>query len=741
MNTRIMKIFYGADNLPYKDQERQVHYPIVGNAFMGASNTTEVRFYFRDIGNEHATYVANTKLPNGRIGSKLLDVLYDTELQEWYAKLLLTSFYTQINGDVYISLQGYQGGVVVEEEDGQYTIVGTPTIQATGSVKINIAYATDLNNGGEELDTPTLQELLALIGTKANQTAFEILSAQVNCVIEITTTSGTLTQEQFNKINQIPSFIVYANSVYTIVRSTTSSLIFRNIKSQTITTTPNKIEIDNIEISVSKSSREYSINYDIVSTYTEQSIDNLLSTIKQNAFKVVSELPSEGEAGIVYLVAINPSDLSLGYMQYIWETNQYISLGSTSVNLADYYTKEETNDLLDTKGGLSEDNTWTGNNTFNGNLKVVVPSLVENASVVPFGYIFSNFENLGNKTTILNNNSTDSQYPTAKAVYDKLQIVKNIAMGRTKTLVIKSSITSVPTAFYFYDMDKVQHPISEFDDYVNGYVLGNSKFNTQNDAITFGGSEAAIQKTYYILMSYDGLSFEDITGSSFIVAKSDNLWNYLNTGDIILVKETNLPDRWVYRGAAFTAYKQETFNTADYVSKSEDNAINWNNTFNGEISFMGEIYTSNILPRANNTYSIGEYLNGYIAIYVQTIRCHDGALPLGTTQLYDKITTVSNNASASDTVISWHSTKKFTKSADTTFTFESPATTASGEYSAIITNGGSSDINLTFTGITNILCNDDNITINSNVITLPSCVSIEINMFNNCMVVINWGAN
>ena len=739
MNTKIMKVFYGADNLPYKDQERQVHYPIVGNAFMGASNTTEVRFYFEEIGNEHATYVANTKLPNGRIGSKILDKIYDAELQEGYAKLLLTTFYTQVNGDIYISLQGYQGGVVVEENDGFYTIVGTPTIQATGSVKINIAYATDLNNGGEELDTPTLQELLALIGDKADQTAFEMLSAKVDCVIEITTTSGTLTQEQFDKINQIPSFIVYSGSVYAVARSTSTSLIFRNIKSQTITTTPNEIEIDNVEINVSKSSRSYSINYDLASTYTEQAINDLLSTIKQNAFKVVSELPTTGEAGIVYLVPINPSDLSLGYVQYIWETNQYISLGSTAINLANYYTKDETDDLLDKKGGLSENNTWTGTNTFS-DIRVPYAPTYGNEPI-SFAYGTTTYENMANKTNDITSNSTNIQYPTAKAVYDNLQIVKNIAMGRTKTLVIKSSITTPPTALSFYDMDKVQHPYSEFADYVDGYVLGNSKFDTQNNDILFGGTDAALQKTYYILMSYDGLSFEDSIDSSFIVAKSDELWDYLNTGDIIIVKESGLPDRWVYRGAAFTAYKQETFNTADYVSKSEDNTIAGDNTFTGENTFNDSIKTSDILPRANNSYSIGDYLNGYANIYVQAIRCHDGSLGLGTTQIYDKITTLSTNASASDTVISWSVVKKFTKSADTTFTFQTPATTASGEYSAIITNGGSSAINLTFTGITNILCNDDNITINSNVITLPSSTSIEINMFNNCMVVINWGAN
>ena len=604
---------------------------------------------------------------------------------------------------------------------------------------------TYISNTGSTIDAlldilpdiiETINDALLL---KADQTAFEMLSAKVDCVIEITTTSGTLTQEQFDKINQIPSFIVYANSVYTIARSTTSSLIFRNIKSQTITTTPNKIEIDNIEISVSKSSRAYSINFGIVSTYTEQTIDSLLSTIKQNAFKVVSELPTTGEAGIVYLVPINPSDLSLGYVQYIWETNQYISLGSTAINLANYYTKEETDDLLDTKGGLSENNTWTGTNTFS-DIRVPYAPTYGNEPI-SFAYGTTTYENLANKTHDITSNSTNVQYPTAKAVYDNLQIVKNIAMGRTKTLVIKSSITTPPTAFYFYDMDKVQHPYSELADYVDGYVLGNSKFDTQNDGITFGGSDAALQKTYYILMSYDGLSFEDTTGSSFIVAKSDKLWNYLNTGDIIIVKESNLPDRWVYRGAAFDAYKQETFNTADYVSKSEDNEINGDNTFTGENTFIDLIKTSNIIPRINNTYSIGEYLNSYAAIYVQTIRCHDGSVGLGTTEIYDKITTVSPNASASDTVISWSSIKKFTKSADTTFTFEIPATGGSGEYSAIITNGGSSAINITFTGITNILCNDDNITINSNVITLPSGVSIEINMFNNCMVVINWGAN
>lgn len=166
---KILNVFYGADNLPYKDKERTVHFPIVGNAFQGASDTTEIRFYFDRIGEPNTSWVAVSKLPNGKIGSKVLQVEEDTTLEEEYALLKLSSFYTQYKGDLFISLQGYNGEVQVEYDESSelYTIKGTPTIQATGSIKLAINYATQFVGSGEESNAD-LQSMLSLLGTKLN---------------------------------------------------------------------------------------------------------------------------------------------------------------------------------------------------------------------------------------------------------------------------------------------------------------------------------------------------------------------------------------------------------------------------------------------------------------------------------------------------------------------------------------------------------------------------------------------
>ena len=165
MESKVLRVFYGNDCLPYKDSNRSVHFPIVGNAFQGANNSTEIRFYYGLLAGDDTTWVAVTKLPNGKIGSKVLTSYLDSELNEYYAKLELSSFYTQYKGDVYISLQGYQGGVTVEEDDGIYTITGTPTIRATGSIKLAINYAAQFVGSGEE-ENVTLQEIFGYLATK-----------------------------------------------------------------------------------------------------------------------------------------------------------------------------------------------------------------------------------------------------------------------------------------------------------------------------------------------------------------------------------------------------------------------------------------------------------------------------------------------------------------------------------------------------------------------------------------------
>lgn len=171
MESKIMQVFYGADCLPYKDKERQVHYPVVGNSFTGASDTTKIRFYVKDIGGvENVTWVAVVKLPNGKIGFKVLSAIgNDLDVGERYIEFSLNSFYTQYNGDLAIALKGYQGNIKVEEDEetGIYEIVGTPTIQATGVIKLSVNYSTQLPVT-ETFSPDQIIQLMALIAEKLN---------------------------------------------------------------------------------------------------------------------------------------------------------------------------------------------------------------------------------------------------------------------------------------------------------------------------------------------------------------------------------------------------------------------------------------------------------------------------------------------------------------------------------------------------------------------------------------------
>lgn len=186
MEIKILQVFLGADGLPYKDQERTVHFPIVGSGFQGASNTTKIRFYYDELVEQDDTetaWVACAKLPNGKIGSKVLETDYDSTLGEHYALLELDSFYFQYKGDVYISLQGYQGGVQVDydEETELYTIYGTPTIAATGSIKLSVNYAAQFVGSGETSNV-NFQRILADLGTKLGIRATSIFVEELPTV-------------------------------------------------------------------------------------------------------------------------------------------------------------------------------------------------------------------------------------------------------------------------------------------------------------------------------------------------------------------------------------------------------------------------------------------------------------------------------------------------------------------------------------------------------------------------------
>lgn len=166
---KIMSVYYGCDKLPYKDENREVHYPIVSgvNNFIGENNTTKIRFYVDRIGGHETTWVAIIKKSDGSLTYRLLDDIANEE----YVELSLTSYYLEYEGALVISLQGYSGGtnVSVDYEDGVYEISGTPTIICTGNIKIMVNYAPIHLNMGSEIQPNEYQLLLARLAQNIEQ--------------------------------------------------------------------------------------------------------------------------------------------------------------------------------------------------------------------------------------------------------------------------------------------------------------------------------------------------------------------------------------------------------------------------------------------------------------------------------------------------------------------------------------------------------------------------------------------
>jgi hypothetical protein len=71
---------------------------------------------------------------------------------------------------------------------------------------------------------------------------------------------------------------------------------------------------------------------------------------------VVNELPTVGEPSTLYFVPKEDAETSDLYYEYVWLNNKWELLGEKQIviDLSDYYTKQETNNLLDNKADTED---------------------------------------------------------------------------------------------------------------------------------------------------------------------------------------------------------------------------------------------------------------------------------------------------------------------------------------------------------------------------------------------------
>lgn len=80
--------------------------------------------------------------------------------------------------------------------------------------------------------------------------------------------------------------------------------------------------------------------------YTKQEVNEIVSAIKTISFEVVDELPLSGEKNVIYLLPKTGSTNN-AYEEYIYVSNSWEMIGTTEIDLSNYYTKDETDNLLE----------------------------------------------------------------------------------------------------------------------------------------------------------------------------------------------------------------------------------------------------------------------------------------------------------------------------------------------------------------------------------------------------------
>ena len=152
-------------------------------------------------------------------------------------------------------------------------------------------------------------------------------------------------------------------------------------------------------------------------------------------------------------------------------------------------------------------------------------------------------EDKSNKVTSLSGSSTDTQYPSAKAVWDNLENVRSVAEGKCKTIRMK--LTPTVIAYYWEAAyldenleEKVFESTEEYNAWLSGKTRINDSFNSNSNAIYISSSNTNYIDVYPINIESNS------TPHLFIL--ESQLQSYLHKGDIILITDINVPDRWYF---------------------------------------------------------------------------------------------------------------------------------------------------------------------------------------------------
>lgn len=195
------------------------------------------------------------------------------------------------------------------------------------------------------------------------------------------------------------------------------------------------------------------VNYYLKSeTYTRDEVNAAIQRMQKAAFKIVNELPEVGDFNLVYLLPKEDSDTVDLYDEYVYIDGKWERIGSTAINLDDYYTKTEVNSEITeaTKytnstptpsaiGGIQKGETFTDVPINNMLTKILYPYValkITSASTTPNGGV-------SEKGTIVTIERAQVTVQKGSAAIVKAELLdgSNVLSTKTSTDFDSSTIT------------------------------------------------------------------------------------------------------------------------------------------------------------------------------------------------------------------------------------------------------------------------------------------------------------
>lgn len=192
--------------------------------------------------------------------------------------------------------------------DGKKVVVEVARRDANGNI-INTTYAT-VNSVNNKLDTSIFNEY---IGTTAPSTYVKIKDFKINYL-------------DSNKVAYKTDISIVEGEIETLRNDVTNVTndLYSKVSANTTSINDVKYQLTNNYYTKSQ-------------TYTKDEVNTIIQKVEVGEWQVVSSLPTKGEEGKVYLVGT-----AQPYDMYIWESEAWLKIGTTQIDLSGYVPTSRT---------------------------------------------------------------------------------------------------------------------------------------------------------------------------------------------------------------------------------------------------------------------------------------------------------------------------------------------------------------------------------------------------------------